>query len=433
MHRNIDSKYFITDFGAEGDGIKVNTAAVQKAIDICAENGGGTVVVPPGTYVCGTVGLKSNIVLYLQAGATLEGSKNIQDYPFYGFFHNEMGETKSLIYALDSTDIRITGEGRILLADMDFMDSSRLHPHEILERDLNDEQRQEAPVKALDRPNQPIFFNGCNNIRVDGIKVCNSPCWCLTFSNCKDVRVHNVTIDNNLRVPNSDGIHICASSDVIISDCVFSCGDDCIAVTGITNWEGVSERILISNCIMRSRSAAIRLGHLASKVKNVVISNIVMHETNRGLALFAGNDGWVSNVTISNIIMDTHIYAGAWWGKGEPMVLCAAESTGWIEDITVSNIRALAENGVLIVGSNKNIRDITLKDWNIKLKTENTANRLLYGGSLDLSPVPKRAAPKGKIPWLYTEEVKGLSLDNVHYSKEKDQDNSFPIDPIINN
>ena len=112
----------ITTHGALGDGKTLNTKAIQAAVDQCAAQGGGTVVVPPGTFLSGTVELKSNITVSLSPGAILRGSGNIDDYPPIPFRHNELGQVRSLLWAIGQTDLRITGSGVIDLNDPAFID-----------------------------------------------------------------------------------------------------------------------------------------------------------------------------------------------------------------------------------------------------------------------------------------------------------------------
>jgi polygalacturonase len=107
----------ITTHGAIGDGKTLNTKALQAAVDHCAAQGGGTVLVPPGTFLTGTVELKSNITLSLSAGAVLLGSGKIEDYPPVPFRHNELGQVLSLLWSIGQTDLHITGRRALAEAD----------------------------------------------------------------------------------------------------------------------------------------------------------------------------------------------------------------------------------------------------------------------------------------------------------------------------
>lgn len=425
-------KALITDYGAVGDGQFINTQVIQTAINACEANGGGTVVVPAGTFVTGTIELKSHITLYLEQGAVLRGSSSMDDYPpksFEGF-----KQTPTLIYATGQTDVRITGEGLIDLNADPFMDFNQIKvaPGKEIGAELNETQRMEAVIENLYRPDQPILFDHCHRLRIDGVTIYNAPAWALSVSSCNDVKITGITIDNNLRVPNNDGIHLASCKDVIITDSVLYCGDDCVAITGIRNWEGVSERIIISNCTMISRSAAVRVGHLKSKVHDILISNLIIKDSNRGIGIFAGDEGYVENVVISNLIMETRLIAGAWWGHGEPLVISAVEgNTGWIKGVTVSNVRAKAENSIVIVGNKKNVQDIELRDWKVAIGYG--PNRGLFKPVYDLAPAPMRPAPDPKqhIPWIYMEDAADIRMRNVSFGRIPDEQHEFSVGAVI--
>ena len=411
----------IAKHGAIGDGKVLNTRALQAAIDACAASGGGTVVVPAGVFLSGSVQMKSNITLLLSPGAVLRGSGKIENYPPIPFRHNELGETRSLLWAIGQTNISVTGSGTIDLNDPAFIDFTQYRSDPAMASGvaLNETQQQETVAShAPPRPTQPLFFHQCQRLRFDGVSIINAPCWAITTSLSRDIKVTHLTIDNNLRTPNSDGLHFCGSTEIIVSDCVISAGDDCIAVTGITDWDAVSENIVIMNCVFRSRSAALRLGHQASKVRNVIVSNLVIHDSNRGIAVFASNKGWVKDVLISGLVMDTRLIAGGWWGKGEPLVIVAG-GTGTITGVSVSQVRAESDNGIVIVGQDGNVRDVVLRDW--VLKTRLGANRALFKPLFDLQPLPSLPAPDaGKhIPGLFATGVNGLSCSNLRFSHKE--------------
>lgn len=408
--------FSVMDFGARGDGKTMDTVAIQTAIDACARQGGGTVSLPAGTYLSGTLELKSNMVLRLEPGSILRGSGDLKDYRDNGFKHNEMGKTTSLLYAINQNDIRITGGGTIDLNDKPFMhwDQPRpaLPPSEAAK--LSKRQWKECVVQPATRPSQPIFFQNCRGLRLDNITVRNSPCWTISINSSRDIRVDHLVIDNNPVVPNNDGIHFCSSKDIVVSNCIIRTGDDCLAFTGITNWDGICERIAVTNCTLQAKSAAVRLGHLASKVRDAVFSNLVISGTNRGFAIQAGEGGWVKNIQVSNVVMDTRIICGEWWGKGEPLLI-ATSGDGHISGVSFSHIRAHSDNSIVIVGSHHSISDIALQDWDLTLRYG--LNRPLYGRFIDVQPAPTRPAldAKKRIPWLYASEVKDLLIRDIRY------------------
>jgi len=428
------SLFPVTEFGAHGDGKTLDTAAIQAAIDACANQGGGTVSLPAGTYLSGTLELKSHLVLRLEPGAVLRGSSELKDYRDNGFKHNEMGKTTSLIFAIDQSDIRITGGGVIDLNDRPFIhwDQPRpaLPPAEAAR--LSDRQWKECVVQPALRPSQPIFFQNCRRLRLDDITVRNSPCWTISINSSRDIRVDHLLIDNNPVVPNNDGIHFCSSQDIVVSDCIIRAGDDCLAFTGITNWDGICERIVVTNCSLQAKSAGVRLGHLASKIRNAVFSNLVISGSNRGFAIQAGDGGWVENIQVSNVVMDTRIICGEWWGKGEPLVI-ATSGSGRITGVSFSHIRAHSDNSIVVVGSKYSVSNIALQDWDLTLRYG--INRPLYGRFVDVQPAPTRPAldAEKRIPWLYAAEVKDLFVQDIRFRSEDTppKDLTASIDDVI--
>ena len=424
--------FLLTDFSSLRRG-SLWTIALQASVDACADAGGGTVHVPPGDYFTGSIELRSNVTVELAGGAVLRGSPDLADYPAVPFLHNEFGEVRSLFWAIGQRNIQLKGAGEIDFNHPAFMEMDR---PDLRDKDADnvpkysERQISEMTVVAKARPTQPVFFHDCERLVVEDLLLRQSPCWTLTFSACRDVKVRGITVQNHLNVPNCDGVHVSASRDVLITGCVFHCADDCVAVGGITEWERPSENIVISQCTMVSRSAAVRIGHLASKVRNVVCSDLVISDGNRGLLVCAGDGGWVENVRASNIIMHTRLFAGFWWGKGEPLAIMTA-GTGRVEAVDVSHVRGATEGGIVIAGAEGSIRDISLDDWSLRLS--GGSNRPLLGTWIDLQPAECPPLEKGQIPWLYADGVCQLQIRNVHATLDESDAGAYCIDPIIRN
>jgi len=424
----------IAEHGAVADGKTMNTAAIQAAVEACAQAGGGTVVVPAGAWLTGSVQLKSNVTLQLDNGAMLRASPNLADYTPIAFKHPEMPQTTSLLWAMNQHDIVVRGEGEIELADEPFFDWNKLWTGLPAAEDakLADWQRAQCVVAPKERPTQPVFFHQCRRVKFEGVTVSHSPCWTLVFSGCDGVRLHGIRIENNLRIPNNDGVHFTGTSNVVVSDCVIHAGDDALAVSAITVPGARCENYVYTNCLLTSRSTAIRFGYQGAKVRNVTVSNVVIRDSQRGIFLNAGNDGCVENVAITNVTMETKMFAGGWWGKGEPLVIAAPETkTGRIRGVTISHVRATAENSIVLVGQNRNVRDITLEDWEVAYGY--SANSPLYGRAVDVAP----AAPRGsaitpeRLPWLYAESVEGLRLVNVRHRLQDGQAAMLSLEPVL--
>lgn len=180
----------ITEMGAK-TGV-LCTREIQKTIDLLDEAGGGTVVIPEGIFLSGTLELK-NVSIFLEKGAVLKGSSEISDYYANSFIHNEMKQTISLLYAMNRDNISISGEGTIDLNSDAFFDMSK---REVPDYgwEFSKEQWKECTATYDYRVTQPLFFNNCSHVRLDGIKILNSPSWTVSFNNCRDIHVEAVYI-----------------------------------------------------------------------------------------------------------------------------------------------------------------------------------------------------------------------------------------------
>jgi len=413
----------LTDFGAIGDGVYLNTEVFQKAIDAAAEKGEG-LCIPAGTFLTGTILLKG-VSLYLEAGAVIKGSTNIEDYPEQDYIHNELGALRALIINRDVNNVSIIGEGTIDLSGKAFYDTSVKNVPQS-KVPFNEKQIAECTYPIGTRPGQCIFFHNSKNVRVSGITILDAPCWTLSFHECENVKVTGLTIDTNLNVPNDDGIHLCSCKGVIISDCNISSGDDCIALSCITNWEKPCEDVVITNCVLRSCSKAIVIGYIYSVIRNVTISNCIIKESNRGLCFMCNDEcGFIENVRVNNMIIDTRIRAGNWWGNGEPIFLMALKhdyhipveqkpkrvTNCAIRNVHIDGVTCMGENAIGIVGKHDNIKEVTLR--NIDFTRKKSENLMLKGATLDLSPsnvVVEVPADCG----LYVEGPFDVTFENVN-------------------
>jgi len=416
--------YSILEFGAKPNG-ELCTEAIQATIDACAIKG-GIVEIPPGTYITGNLRLRSNIEVHICKGAILKGSTDIADYEGCEHIHNEFGKVLSLMYATNCINISFTGEGVIDFNGDVFFDYSKPHSDKVDLLRYNEVQLSQFPVKSVSRPNQLIFLKNCKNIRLEGLTFLNAPCWGIVFSSCDIVKVMGITIRFSLRIPNSDGIHLCSCKNVIISNCDIVSGDDCIAITGIDDWEGVSSNIVISNCLLSSTSAAIRIGYWESIVKNVQISNCVMYECTRGICMMSCGSGLISDVSISNIKISTKSRVGGWWGIGEPIYILGLSHMPNnvyeielkkdanqinIKNITFRDIAIEAESIIVVIGDS-NIDNI--KIYNMQMQMLINPNKEVFLNYLDLQPsTEQRKLPTNQFYWGYFEGIKKNKLQDI--------------------
>ncbi|MBS1606012.1 MAG: cellulase family glycosylhydrolase [Bacteroidetes bacterium] len=419
----------IKRYGAKGDGRTLDTKAIDKAIAACVKAGGGTVVVPAGVFVTGTIRLFSNIDLYLSPGAVLLASDNTNDYLLqkdFGFSGSGAGGKKlGLIFADRAANVSITGTGTIDGRSEAFMyaDSVQVSGEEDSKYTRQGrgymnapEGKAEAPVmwkgEFADRPGTQIVFHACKKVLVRDVTVRNANDWTMDINGCDDAKVLGISIDNNMGVPNSDGVDMYDSRNVIIADCDIRAGDDAIAVVGTSN-------VKVTNCNLYSRSCGVRVGYNGfndNNSGNLLFDNIRVYGSNRGVGIFQRRKGDIANMLFSNMIIDTRLYPGQWWGHGEPIHISALPGIGSKEVGTLSNIRftniiARGEQGIVLYGSDESsLRDIRLENVQLTLVRGRLTD--VYGGNFDLRAVndPRQGIFRHDIPAIYARHVKGLTI-----------------------
>lgn len=386
----------ILDFGAIGDGKFMNTRAFAEAI-AAAKQTGEAILVPAGTFLTGTINLMG-MSIHLEAGAVIKASSNLADYPPQDFYHNELGQLRALIVNLYHDNVSITGSGTIDFSGHAFYDLDKydVPPSKV---PFTPEQVLECTHPIGERPAQCLFMHGAKNLTVSGITLIDAPCWTLTFSECENVKITGLTIDTDLNIPNDDGIHISACKGVIISNCHITSGDDCIAISCITNWKRPCEDVVITNCVLKSCSKAIVVGYMYSVVRNVLITNCIIRDSNRALCFMCNDEcGLIENVRVTNCILDTRIRAGNWWGNGEPILMMVNKQDYHIppeqkpqrvtdcsvRNVTITGVTCMGENAIGIAATSGVIREVTLRDVDFIRKT--SANIALKGFTFDMAP-----------------------------------------------
>lgn len=320
--------------GAKANGKVLNTKLINSTIDRLNTNGGGTLYFPAGTYLTGSIHLKSNITLELEAGATLLFSDNFDDYlPFVEVRHEGvvMKSFQPLIYAADAENVTIKGEGtldgqgkkwwteffRVMidLKDNGMRDINKYQPLWDKENDTKGiyAETNEDYVNTLQRRFfRPPFIQTirCKRVKIEGVKIVNSPFWTVNPEFCDNVTIKGITI-HNVPSPNTDGINPESCRNVHISDCHISVGDDCITIKSGRDAQarriGIPcENITITNCTMLSGHGGVVIGsEMSGGVRKVTISNCVFDGTDRGIRLKStrGRGGIVEDIRVSNIVM----------------------------------------------------------------------------------------------------------------------------------
>jgi polygalacturonase len=417
----------IVDGGAVGDGKTLNTAIIQKIIDSVASVG-GTVVVPPGVFLTGTLHLRSDINLHIERGGVLKGTERLEEY-------QHRGRRVGLLFTEDARNVSISGEGTIDGNGDSFMDLAKAKNLEnagtawTRQREHFREVKEgvgDGPAVPRDRPYQTIIFSGCAGVTVRGVTITNSPFWTVHFADCDGVIISGVRIWCNLLVPNNDGVDFTSCSNVVMSDCDIRTGDDCIVITGYSHHFDLPgfrdlkrpcENIAVSNCLLVSRSAAIRIGGFdQNPMRNMTFSNITITNSNRGIGLFVRDQGGIENVVFTNIVIETRLHTGDWWGNGEPIHLSAVRLTkdvplGRIRSVKFQNIVCRGESGMLLYGSDESVIEDVSFD-NVTFHVVESPLNGVAGGNFDLRPVlePRLQLFSHDIPALYARHVRNLRI-----------------------
>ena len=265
----LNSHFSLKNFGARGDGATLDTEAIQKAIDACADGGGGVVDFPAGTYLCGTLYLKSHVRIEIGPGAVLKGSESLSDYEDADAddFCILTGSLQHFIRAVDVHDVTICGTGVI--------DGSMA---------LRKEKGRVAGWArnfVSKRGPLTILFERCKNITIQDVAVVRSPGWCTTFLECEDIRILGVKVRDGF----ADGINIVSCRRVLYDGCVIEgSGDDPLCIKN----EGRPERPLYKNV-----------------VEDVIVTNtVIRNSTHPAIKIGTGTSGVFRNIQVSNCIFD---------------------------------------------------------------------------------------------------------------------------------
>lgn len=446
---NIEAKiYDMQLLGADTSGKAACTALINESIKKAAKEGGGTIYFPAGTYLTAAIHMESNITLDLESGAVLKFSTNFEEYlPFVkmrweGVFMNSLSP---LIYANNVENITITGRGIIDGQGHTWWAESRRIIDEI-NKHGNTQETNKLQQMWLDANKginvspyyentlkrkffRPPFiqFLECKNILIEGITIVNSPFWTINPEGCDDIVIQGVTITNPSKNPkghNTDGINPSSCSNVRISDCFISVGDDCITIKSGRDEDGRNygrpcENLTITNCIMLAGHGGVVIGsEMSGGVKKVTISNCVFNGTDAGIRLKAsrGRGGVVEEIRVDNIVMN-NIQRNAFIfdlfydkdSKEEPV----SERTPTFRNVHLSNITGsdIRKVGYITGISEMPISEISFTNINMTATdgfTAKTATNIQFN-NVDF------AVKRG--PSFSFEDCKNLTLNNIR-SKE---------------
>ncbi|MBW4889219.1 glycoside hydrolase family 28 protein [Mucilaginibacter sp. HMF5004] len=410
----------ITSYGAIGNGVTLNTAAIQRAIDDCAKNNGGKVIFPEGRFLSGTIVLKSNVTLLLRKDAVLLASTDLNDYQNLDPFVEGLGTPVgwALIAAVDVMNVGIEGEGMI------------------------DGQGAAVKAKQILTDNRPegqrwgrrpflLRVVRCNGVKISGVSLLYSAAWTSHYFQSRNISISNIKL-LSVGVAHNDGIDIDGCQDVDIKNSDIESGDDALCFK-TTSSKMPCSNVLISGMRLKSNQGAIKMGtESMAAFEHIKIANCYIYDTkNGGIKLLSVDGAHLHDIGISDITMvevrtPILIRLGSRlsiFRKGEDI----RQQTGTLEDVTIRNVKAKAADnaqlmppsGILITG---------IPGHNIKnLKLENIAIQLAGGGNIENSrqvvpeaidqyPEVKTFGPVIPAYGIWARHVEGLKLYNISFT-----------------
>jgi polygalacturonase len=337
----------VIEFGAIGNGVTLDTAAIQRAIDAAAAAGNGArVLIPKGRrFLISTLELRANIDFHIQGGAELVISTNRADYKGDG-----------VLTAFNTENLTISGKGKFMGQALSFMTGY----------DAKDEW-------WLFKEWRPKMFilTGCTNLVVRDITFGDAPEWGLHMLGCRKVLVDGIKVRNHLDVPNCDGIDPDHCEDVLIQNCDIRCGDDAIVIKATRPGKeyGPSRNIIVRDCVIETQDSGLKIGtETVSDIHDILFERCEIRTSSRGLTIQLRDEGNVYNVTFRDIKFTSRYYSDPWWGRGEAISFTAIPRTntitpGCMSNIVVQNVTGLAENSVRVNGTKESrIRDVRFEN-----------------------------------------------------------------------
>jgi hypothetical protein len=431
FHVSYAQTYTITEFGARGDGKTINTKSIQQALDACAKTG-GTVLIPGGTFLSGSLTLKSNMTLHLMAGAILKGSAMPEDYPpLSSVFLQDLPDSVSHGAPLRSDQSRLA-----------FIFGENLENVTIEGRGTIDGNGDSTKfVRANDNTRRPIllYFINCKNMVVKDITTRSSVFWNQYYLHCDGVRLSGMRVDN-LANFNNDGIDI-ESKNVTIDNCIIDCDDDAICLKSNYYWP--VENVTITNCNIGTNCNGIKTGTASlGGFKNITISNVVIHQASKdnlrfwqknfkgieqprtvlaGIALEIVDGGTMENVSISNITMNdvqTPIFIRLGDRARKEKLTDPDRPPGYIKNVTISNITASSYSHITssITGvPGRKIENLQLSNIIFNCLGKGTPEEVGQAVPEREKEYPENRMYGWTLPayGLYVRHAQGISLQNI--------------------
>ncbi|MCU0906273.1 MAG: glycoside hydrolase family 28 protein [Rhodobacteraceae bacterium] len=407
------------------------TAAIQDAIDRAPVR----VVLEPGRHVSAGIRLRSDVELHLEAGAELWFRP---DYDAYA-------DTRVLVTAEDSDRAMITARGAERVA---LTGRGRITGNGVAGFAVGEDAAMGVRIPAALRP-RLLVLDGCRDVTVGDLTITDSAMWTLHFIDCEGVRLSGLHIDNDRRMPNTDGIVIDACRDVTIEGCTIRTADDAVVLKTSARDDGgrpgACARVRVAHCLLESRSCALKIGTEShGPFHDIVFEDCRIENSNRALGIFSRDGGTIERVRFSRIRVDCHETPDGFWGSGEALTITMLDRrperpAGVVRDIVVEDITGVMQGAIALVSERPGgIAGVRLA----RLTLRQEPGPLGTGQRYDIRPTPADLDPSveaagrrnawrlgadgrviglidypGGMPGLFASGVAGLDLSGLRFDR----------------
>jgi polygalacturonase len=410
------------------------TGTLQSLFD--THEGALHVVLEPGIHHCGGLRLRSNLTIEIADGAELHFIPSYDAYAQTTVAIVAEESDRAMMTAVGASDIALVGGGRIYCA------GSTKYTH-------GDDGDMGTLVASRYRP-RILVLDDCRDIRIEGLRIDDSPMWTMHFAGCENIEVKGVSVDNDRRMPNTDGIVIDGCRNVRIFDSTFRTADDGIVLKTTRREDGSltgpCENVSVRNCIVESRSCALKLGTESfSPFRNISFEDVRIENSNRGLGIFSRDGGVVEGIRFVRISVDCHETPAGFWGSGEAITITVLDRrpeefpAGSVSDVVIEDVTGVMEGAINMVAETAGgISDIALRRISLTQRPGPLKTGLCYDirptieDRFDRFPIGDKSAgrvnawrfgPDGKIiglipypggmPGIFAKGVTGLVTEDI--------------------
>ena len=409
--------YNVKNFGAKGDGLTLDSPAIQSAINVCTENGGGRVIIPPGKYISSTIQLKNNVTLFIEKNAEILGITDPTQYKNVDPFVDGTGQSRgcALITAVDAKNIGLEGKGEINGRGTQLI--------------MSDGKKMPSALRPF-----LLRIVRCEGVTIKDVFLKSSAAWTTHFFESRKILIEGIKI-HSVGMGNNDGIDIDCSSDIIIKNCDIETGDDAVCFK-TTASKLPCKNIQVSGMRLKSNHAGIKFGtESMAPFEDIKIKDCYIYDTrNGGIKILAVDGAKLRNVEISDIKMD-NVRTAILMRLGARLKvyrkdLDEKQPIGCMENIVIKNVEAIIDrntqhkypSAILITGiPEHNITNVTLDNFTIWLAGGAPASEtdIEIPEAIDAYPEISTFGPRMPSYLVWARHAKNLNIKNIKVTLEK--------------